>query len=170
MVAKLDKSSNSSSARALQLMKVFLLLLIVGLSFAGKQESTWPITTWVLYSGYSARFRLPEPATSAIQIRIYTASDDLYIIKPEEILSLPYDSLSHSIVEQAFVGSDPQVKNESRKYLVKTLAKFIPPDAEIKTVQAWELSYAVDALQIPPIDQENPAAEIMLDSFTVAEL
>jgi hypothetical protein len=143
---------------------------LLSFCFIGKQEATWPLVSWVLYSGYSPRFRTPEPSVSAIELRVYTTTGELHVVKPEQILSLPYDSLSHNIVEQAFYNTDIEIRDASRKYLIDAVARFINASSEIESIQAWQLSYQTEPYKVPPIQIQNPTEEVMIGSFSQEDL
>ncbi|MBE9062485.1 hypothetical protein [cf. Phormidesmis sp. LEGE 11477] len=160
---KSKQIKRSSAARHLLLIKVSLAFFLLGISVVARRETTWPIISWILYSGYTARFRPPEPTASALELRAYTVDGDLHIVKPEQLLSVPYDSLSYDIVEQAFTDDDIDVRDASRAYLTGAVSKQI--DAQIETIQAWTLSYPVEPLEVPPIQRQFPAAEVMIGSF-----
>lgn len=121
--------------------------------------------SWALYSEYSARFRPPEPSVSAVELRVYT-DRDLYVVKPEHILTFPRDSLSHKIVEQAFKNIDTDSRDVSRKYLLRAVSSFIDADSEIKSIQAWKKTYQIEPLTVPPIQLQAPSTEVMLGSFS----
>ncbi|MGF1459203.1 MAG: hypothetical protein ACFBSG_09270 [Leptolyngbyaceae cyanobacterium] len=165
MLSESTTQATSTPTRALLLTKFALAILILGICVVGKRESTWPITTWALYSGYSARFRIPEPTVSEIQLQVLTADGNAHLVKPELILSLPYDSLAHSVVEQAFLGEDPRVKTASQRYLAKEIGKIEAIQAEIDEIQAWKITYQTYPLQIPPIHKDNPQSRDMIGSF-----
>ena len=171
-ISKPRDTSNFRSSQALRLTKTSLIIFLLGISVVGKNESGWPIITWILYSGNSPRFFTPEPSVSAVELRVYTTAGDLHIIKPEQILTVPYDSLSHSIVEQAFDNADGdlRVRDESRRYLMSAVAKMIPENSEIETIEAWRLSYQVEPLSVPPIQVEDSSSEVKIDSFSKREL
>lgn len=165
-----EHTSSSNAFQALRLIKISLLILLLGICVVGKRKSTWPIVSWALYSGYSARFRLPEPSVSAIELRVYTTEGDLHIVKPQQLLTMPRDSLAHKIVERSFDDSDIRLRNSSRRYLVNAVSKLIRANSEIETIQAWKFSYQVEPLSVPPIQLQAPTSEIMLDSFLVEDL
>ncbi|GEM_PF-2333914 len=159
-------ASKSNPLQALRLIKIFLLILVLGICVVGKRKSTWPIVSWALYSGYSARFRPPEPSVSAIELRVYTTTGDLHLVKPEHVLTLPRDSLSHKIVEQAFDNANVRVRDASRRYLMRAVSNLVHTNSEIQTIQAWKLSYQVEPLEVPPIQLQAPTSEVMVDSFS----
>ena len=163
-------ASNPNALKALQLTKISLLIFLLGICLVGRQESTWPIVSWILYSGYSERYRSPKPFVSAVELRAYNATGKLHIVKPEQLLSIPYDSLSHSIVEQAFDDADADLRDASRRYLMRAVSNLIRANSEIKTIQAWKLTYAVEPLAVPPIQRQVPTAEVMLGSFSEENL
>lgn len=163
-------ASNSPAPIALHLTKISLLFFLLGLCIVGNRKSTWPIVSWSLYSGYSARFRPPEPSVSDTELRVYTTTGELYVVEPEQILTMPRDSLSHSIVEKAFDDTDVGVRDASRRYLMSAVSSLIAADSPIKTIQVWESSYQVEPLKVPPLQLQNPSAEVMLGSFSEADL
>lgn len=169
-VVRQKKTDHFNSLYILRLTKISLLIFLISFCFIGKQEATWPLVSWVLYSGYSDRFRTPKPSVSAIELRVYTESGEVHVVNPELILSLPYDSLSHNIVEQAFYNTDTQIRDASRKYLIKAVSKYINSSSEIKSIQAWQLSYKVKPLEVPPIQVQNPTDEVMIGSFSQEDL
>lgn len=162
--------TNYNGLRALQLTKISLLIIVLGICVVGKRESTWPIISWALYSGYSARFRPPEPSVSATELRVYTTAGKLHIVKPEHILTIPYDSLSHDIVDNAFDDTNVVHRNASRRYLMGAVSQFIGDNSQIKTIEAWNLSYQVKPLTVPPIEKESPITEVMLGSFSQEDI
>ena len=135
-ISKLGYASNSNALKALQLTKISLLIFLLGIAIVGRRESTWPIVTWILYGGYSARYRPPKPSVSAVELRAYAATGELHIVKPEQLLSVPYDSLSHSIVEQAFDDADADLRDASRRYLMRAVSNLVRANSEIETIQA----------------------------------
>ncbi len=164
-------STSHNALRALQLTKISLLIILLGVSIVGKRESTWPIISWALYSGYSARFSPPEPSVSVTELRVYTTAGNLDIVKPEHILTIPYDSLSHSIVENAFDDSNVNHRDASRRYLMGAVLRFMDEEnSQIKTIEAWNLSYQVKPLMVPPIQIQAPTSEVMLGSFSKEDL
>ena len=165
-ISKPEYLSNANPKRALQLTKIYLLLFLIGICVVGKTKSTWPMISWALYSGYSARFRPPEPSVSAVELRVYTETGELYVVKPEHILTFPRDSLSHKIVEQAFSNTDLNSQNASRKYLLRAVSSSIDANSEIKSIQAWKKTYQIEPLTVPPIQLKNPTTEVMLGSFS----
>ncbi|MGB3296574.1 MAG: hypothetical protein WBB01_26610 [Phormidesmis sp.] len=168
--SKREYASSSGALWALRLVKVFLLLLFIGICVVGKRKSTWPIVSWALYSEYSPRFRAPEPAVTVTELRVYTAAGDLRIVKPEHILTLPRDSLSHKIVEQAFNESDVGGRDESRRYLMKAVSNLLGKNSKAESIQAWHLSYPIKPLTVPPIQVGSPATEEMVGSFSAEDL
>jgi len=160
--------SNSQSEQALLLIKISLVICLLGVAVVARRESGWPIISWILYSGYSERYQPPKPSVSEIELRIYTDAGDVHIVKPEQILSIPYDSLSYSIVKQAFneKDKDVSVRDASRKYLMQAISEFISTDSKIQTIEAWELSYQVEPLEVPPIEKNHPTSEVMLNRFS----
>lgn len=162
-------SANSGAIQSLRLIKFVLLIFTIGICFVGKTKATWPIVGWTLYSGYSARFRPPEPAVSITELRVRTRSGELLVVKPEQILSLPRDSLSHKIVEQAFNNTDSEERIESRKYLLNAISSYINSESQIETVQAWQLTYQIDPLTVPPIQRQDPNTEVMLGDFAAQD-
>lgn len=166
VILKSKQANKSSSLQALQLTKISLIIFILGICVVGRRESTWPIVTWVLYSTYTDRFRPPKPSVSAVELRVYTATGELHIVKPEQLLTLPYDSLSHSIVEQAFNNTDIGVRDESRRYLINAVTNLVRANSEIETIQAWKISYQVEPLEVPPIQVQAPDSEVMLGKFS----
>lgn len=163
-------ASELRNSWVLQATKISLALFLVGTSLAGKQKATWPMVSWVLYSHYSARFRTPEPSVSVIRLGVRTEAGTLHIVRPEQILTLPRDSLAHSIVEGAFESSDADVRTASRKYLVQAMADFLDTDSAIATIQAWKVSYQVEPLEVPPIQTQTPTTEVSLGSFSNRDL
>lgn len=166
MTLESKRTGSSDSLLSLQLIKISLAFFLLGICVVGRRETTWPMITWILYSGGSPRFRPPEPSISIVELRAYTAAGDLHVVKPEQLLSIPYDSLSHDIVEQAFSDTDTPVRDESRRYLAGAVSRLIDADSEIQTIQAWNLSYQIDPLEVPPIQRQSPATEMMLGSFS----
>ena len=160
-----SRPADSRAIQSLRLVKIVLIIFTIGICFVGKTKATWPIVGWTLYSGYSARFRPPEPAVSATELRVRTTSGERLLVKPEQILSLPRDSLSHKIVEQAFNNTDSEQRIESRKYLLDAISNFINTESEIETVQAWQLTYQINPLTVPPIQRQAPDIEVMLGDF-----
>lgn len=169
VISKQKSHTSSNSLLALKLTKIFILIFSVGIFVVGRRETTWPIITWILYSGYSDRFRSPKPSVSAVELRVYTATGERYTVKPERILSLPYDSLSHSIVAKAFDDTDIEVRDASRNYLINAVSRFLDTDSEIQTIEAWEISYEVEPLKVPPLHKENPTQKIMLGNFSLQD-
>ena len=163
-------TSNSNALKALQLTKISLLIFLLGICLVGRRESTWPIVSWILYSGYSARYRPPNPSVSAVELRAYTVTGELHIVKPEQLLSIPYDSLSHSIVEQAFDDTDADLRDASRRYLMRAVSSLVRANSDIESIQAWKLTYAVEPLAVPPIQRQASTAEVMLGSFSEEDL
>lgn len=161
---------SSNALRALQLTKISLLILFLGICVVGKRKSTWPIVSWSLYSGYSARFRPPEPSVSAIELRVYTTAGELYVVKPEHVLTMPRDSLSHKLVEHAFNDVDVSLRDASRRYLRHAVSNLLPKGSEIETIQAWKNTYPIEPLSVPPIELQAPTAEVKLGSFSEADL
>lgn len=164
--SKPESASNSDNLWALRAIKISLLVFLLGICVVGKRKSTWPIVSWALYSEYSARFRQPEPSVSIIELRAYTETGELYVVKPEQILTLPRDSLAHKIVEQAFINTDTSLRDASRKYLLRAVSSLIDADSEIKSIQAWQKSYQIEPLTVPPIQLQSPDTEVMLGSFS----
>ena len=172
-MSKLTSKQDISSANALwalRLTKISLAIFLVGVCFVGKQKSTWPIVSWALYSGYSARFRPPPPTVFVTELKVYTESGELRVVKPESILTLPRDSLAHSIVEQAFSNTDTGVRDESRRYLMRAVSNLLGESSEIETIQAWQLSYSIEPSAVPPIQVQAPTSETLLGSFSKADL
>lgn len=155
---------------ALRIIKISLLIFLLGMCVVNKRKSTWPIVSWALYSEYSARFRSPQPTVTDWELKVFTAGGQEHIVKPEHILTVPRDSLSYDIVEQAFSGTDEVVKTESRQYLVRSLNHLLRPDTNIERVQAWETTYAISPLSVPPYQSTAPTKTVMLGSFSLAEL
>ena len=162
--------SNTNALRALRLTKISLVILLVGVCFVGKRKSTWPIVSWALYSGYSERFRPPPPDVSVTELRVYTESGDLQVVNPESILTLPRDSLALSIVEQAFDDTDVSVRDESRRYLMQAVSNLLGKSVNVETIQAWQLTYPIEPLIVPPIQVQSPTDETLLGSFSRADL
>ena len=169
-ISKQRYASNSEALNPLQLTKVSLLIFLVGICVVGKRKRTWPLVSWNLYSGYSERFHPPKPSVSAVELRVYTTTGALHIVKPEHLLTFPRDSLSHSIVAGAFDDTDVSVRDASRRYLMNAVSNLVRTKSEIKTIQAWELSYQVEPLAVPPIQSQAPTAEVMLGSFSEEDL
>ena len=165
-ISKPEYPGKTNPLRALRLIKIYLLIFLIGICVVGKRKSTWPMVSWALYSEYSARFRPPEPSVSAVELRVYTETGELYTVKPEQILTLPRDSLSHKIVERAFDDSDVSLRDASRKYLLRAVSSLIDANSEIKSIQAWSKSYQIEPLTVPPIQLQSPATEVMLGSFS----
>ena len=165
-ISKPEYPNKANALRALKLIKIYLLLFLIGICIVGKTKSTWPMISWALYSEYSARFRPPEPSVAAVELRVYTETGKMYVVKPEHILTLPRDSLSHKIVEQAFNNSDLVLRDASRKYLLRAVSSLIDANSEIKSIQAWSKSYQIEPLTVPPIKLQTPATEVMLGSFS----
>lgn len=170
LISRPEYASKSSALQALRLTKIFLLIFLLGVCIVGKRKTTWPIVSWALYSGYTARFRPPEPSVTMTELRVTTTTGNSLIVKPEDILTLPRDSLSHNIVEHAFDDTDISVRNESRRYLVRAVSNFLGKNSKIRTIQAWQLSYSVEPLAVPPIQMQTPATETMLGSFSAENL
>ncbi|EAZ92850.1 hypothetical protein [Crocosphaera chwakensis] len=162
--------TNHNAQWALRLTKISLLIIILGVCVVGRKESTWPITSWALYSRYTARFRKPKPSVSVTELRVYTTAGNLHIVKPERILTIPYDSLSHDIVENAFNNTDINHRDASRRYLMQAVSNFIGEDTKIKTIEAWNLSYQVKPLTVPPIEKQSPTNEVLLGSFSQEDI
>ena len=165
-ISKVEYPNKANALRALKLIKIYLVIFLIGICVVGKTKSTWPMISWALYSGYSARFRPPEPSVSAVELRVYTETGEMYVVKPEHILTFPRDSLSHKIVEQAFSSTDIDSQNASRKYLLRAVSRLIEPNSEIKSIQAWKKTYQIEPLTVPPIQLKNPTTEVMLGSFS----
>lgn len=159
-------AGNSNARQALRLTKIFLLIFLLGICVVGKGKSAWPIVSWALYSEYSARFRPPEPSVSAIELRVYTTTGELHVVKPEQLLSVPRDSLAHKIVKHAFDDADVSLRDASRRYLMRAVSNLVRANSEIKTIQAWNISYQVEPLAVPPIQLQAPTSQVMLDSFS----
>lgn len=142
-ISEREYVSSSNARWALRLTKISLLILLLGVCVVGKRKSTWPVVSWALYSGYTARFRPPEPAVSVTELRVYTPTGELQIVKPEQILTLPRDSLSHNIVAHAFDDTDAGVRDESRRYLMRAVSNLLFVSAIYKVAfgGAW-LSHA----------------------------
>ena len=170
VVVELESKNQSNSLLTLRLTQISLLIFLLGIGIVGRRESTWPIITWVLYSTYTDRFRPPKPLVSTVELKVYTATGELHIVKPENILSVPYDSLSYDIVEQAFNDNNINLRDESRRYLLRAVTKLIRPDSEIKTIEAWKISYQVEPLKVPPIQLEAPMEKIMFGSCSQEDL
>lgn len=174
-ISRLRHVNKSTALQTLRLTKITLLIFLLGICVVGKRKSTWPIVSWALYSEYSARFRPPKPLVSATELRVYTTTGKLHIVRPEHILTVPRDSLSHEIVEHAFDESDISLRDASRKYLMNAVSKLIHENlihenSEIKTIEAWEISYKVEPLAVPPIQLQYPISEVMLDRFAAEDL
>lgn len=91
-------------------------------------------------------------------------------MKPEHVLTLPRDSLSHKLVEHAFNDADLSLRDASRRYLMHAVSKLLPKGSEIETIQAWKNTYPIEPLSVPPIESQAPTAEVMLGSFSEADL
>lgn len=165
-----EHTGKSNSLKALRIIKISLLVVMLGICVVGKRKSTWPLVSWALYSEYSARFKPPEPSASAIELRVRTTTGDTHVIKPERVIYITRDSLAHDIVQQAFNDEDLSLRDASRRYLIGAISKSIPKNSKIETIQAWKLAYRVEPLEVPPIQVENPASEVMLDSFSTEDL
>lgn len=163
------EQASSSTSRVLLLTKLSLLFFIFGICVVGKRKSTWPIVSWALYSGYSDRYRPPKPSVSAVELRAYSTTGELYVVKPEHLLTVPRDSLSHKIVAQAFKDTNTSVRDASRRYLMQAVSNLVSA-SEVETIQAWQLSYQVEPLAVPPIQLQTPTAEVMLGSFSKEDL
>ncbi len=170
VILKSENNSNSNSLLTLRLTKISLIFFLLGISIVGRRESTWPITTWVLYSEYTDRFRPPKPSVSTIELKVFTTAGELYTVKPENILSIPYDSLSFYIVKHALDDNDISIRDDSRRYLLRAIAKLIPKDSEIETIEAWNVSYRVEPLKVPPLQLQAPTDKVMLGSFSQKDL
>lgn len=169
-MSKPECMGNLNASQALRLTKISLLIFILGFGIVGKRKSTWPIVSWALYSGYSDRYRPPKPSVSAVELRVYTATGELHVVKPEHLLTVPRDSLSHKIVEQAFDDTDVSVRDASRRYLMQAVSNLVRANSDIETIQAWQLTYPIEPLAVPPIQLQAPTAEVMLGSFSEEDL
>ena len=165
-ISKAEYPNNVNAIRALQLTKIYLLIFLVGICVVGKTKSTWPMISWALYSDYSARFRPPEPSVSAVELKVYTETGELYVVKPQHILTFPRDSLSHKIVAQAFNNTNINTRDASRKYLLRAVSNLIDANSQIKSIQARKKTYQIEPLTVPPIQLQTPTTEVMLGSFS----
>jgi len=150
---------------ALRLIKISLLIFLLGMCVVGKRKSTWPIMSWALYSEYSARFQPPEPTVTNLELRVITIDGQTHIVKPKDVLTMPRDSLSYRIIEQAFSGEDAAVRVASQDHLRRSLSILLHPHTEIERVQVWEKIYPVAPLSVPPVQIDSPKREVMLGSF-----
>lgn len=169
-IPKPGYTDKQTAWRALRLIKISILILSLGLTFVGKRKAGWPIVSWALYSEYSARFRPPEPVAIDTELRIYTTTGDMYVVKPEHVLTVPRDSLSHKIIEHSFNEDNVTLRNSSRQYLANALLSQLPQHSEIEAVELWEISYQVEPLSVPPFQAQSPASRVMLGSFSTKEL
>ena len=165
-ISKPEYPGKTNPLLALNLIKIYLLIFLIGICVVGKTKSTWPMVSWALYSEYSARFRPPEPSVSAVELRVYTETGEMYVVKPEQILTLPRDSLSHKIVEQAFSNTDVNSQDASRKYLLRAVSSLIDANSQIRSIQAWKKTYQIEPLTVPPIQLQKPTTEVILGSFS----
>ena len=158
--------NNYDYKKKLRIIKVVIFVLILGISVRGKKISTWPIMNWPVYTTFSRGF--PEPTASAVELRVYSKSGDLYILKPKDLMPIERTSISKNVFNYAFSHDDSRLEIKNRVYLAQTVTRILK-DVEVDSIQAWKLNWDVSPLDVPPLTKDKPTNEFFLGSFLIKD-
>ena len=157
---------NYDYKKKLIITKIVVFVLILGISVRGKKISTWPIMNWPVYTTFSRGF--PESTASAVELRVYSKSGDLYILKPKDIMPIERASISEKVLNYAFSHDNSRLENKNRVYLAQTITRIFKY-VELDSIQAWKLIWNVSPLDVPPLIKNKPTKEVFLGSFLIKD-
>ena len=153
-------------SKSLNSIKVMLLILILGLLLAGKGVTLWPIVNWPMYSNWRTPF--PESSREIVELRLLNGSGEFQRLLSSDIMPFDRKNVAEALIERAFSEEDTQSRKHNRIALLKLLksdSNFNNP----KTVQAWQLQWAVEPLKLPPLNQSSPEEESLVGTFEVKD-
>lgn len=133
----------------------FLLIVLGG--------GVWPFVWWEMYSSGD---RSPRPQLNRLELHVQDIDGQQHILRPMDLYTLDDDSSSqgagHRVVRRAAIGTEEQ-QAIYRPYLIRRLEFVL--DTQIQQVEAWQYVWNVDYGQHPPINIEQPAQTVLVDSF-----
>ncbi|MGD1948376.1 MAG: hypothetical protein ACFB14_01875 [Leptolyngbyaceae cyanobacterium] len=153
-------------SKRLNSIKVMLLMLILGLFLAGKGVTLWPLVNWPMYSNWRTPF--PESSRDIVELRLLSKSGESQRLLSSDIMPFDRKNVAETLIKRAFSEEDTQ----SRKHNRIALLKLLKSDGNLnnpKTVQAWQLRWAVEPLKLPPLEQNFPEEENLVGTFEVKD-
>ena len=155
--------------KKLWIMKVAVILIILSLCVVGRRRTAWPFVNMTMYSSKNIYINDPPQRVFAYRFRIIDHADQVYRLKPCDII--PFDRCSRvekSVISRAIEEKNPQLRERYRVYLSRLVSHALPKTTP-KTIQVFQMTWPVDPLHVPPFDIKNPSEDVLLASLTVQQ-
>lgn len=147
--------------RTLRAMQVLLLVTIVALAAAGRDEDYWPVVTWPVYS--LARPEVPGPTVTYPAVRVALADGETFTLRFEELVApsrwkVVEFAVRYSTEPDDALSWDAETRSAWRAYLA-TLVRRVFEGREVAEASIWQIEWAVDPWQVPPLERDRPLRE-----------
>jgi hypothetical protein len=160
-----DDRVRSAARRQLQLAKIALLVILVGLCAVGRSIVAWPIITWPMYDRRTTSF--PPPTASGIELRVTTPAGDVYKLARPDFFPMNRGRIAERVMQSAFNDANLPLLHADRTYLLNVVKRILRAD-ELNRIEGWRLEWAVNPLALPPLDRARPVREVRLGAFSTA--
>jgi hypothetical protein len=138
-------------------------ILVVGIFASGREQSSWPIMMWTIYS--QKHYAFPETTTSAVELRAITQSGRTIVLRPHELYPMPYcQHVARRLIARVFAHEDSPQQTADRRYLARLVASRLPGE-DVVAIEGWQRQWQVAPLAVPPVDREHPIGELRLGRF-----
>jgi hypothetical protein len=141
--------------RRLRVTVGLLAAIVVGIALAGRSYETWPVSAWPVYS--RVRAVVPGPTTAALEVRAVTAGGTTHRLRSDELVEFSRVGIARGAIAASVDDADV------RPYLAHLVERAV--DGELDRVEVWEVTWAVDAGAVPPLDRADPVRERRLAAF-----
>lgn len=160
-----DNRPHSTDQKQLQLIKIALLVILVGLCVVGRSIGAWPIITWPMYDRRTTSF--PQPRASGIELRVTTRAGGVHKLTRVDFFPMGRTRVAERAMKSAFDDSDPKLLHAYRTFLINVVQRVFPAE-ELDTIEGWRLEWTVDPLALPPLDRARPVREVRMGGFSAS--
>ena len=82
-----------------------ICIFVVGIFASGREQSSWPIIMWTIYS--QKHYPFPDTTTSAVELRAVTQRGQSIVLRPHELYPMPYcQHVAPRLIARAFAGKE----------------------------------------------------------------
>ena len=143
-----------------------ICIFVVGIFASGREQSSWPIIMWTIYS--QKHYAFPATTTSAVELRAVTQGGQSIVLRPHELYPMPYcQHVAPRLIARAFAGKEAQQEAADRRYIARLVASRLP-DEQVVSIEGWQREWQVTPLAVPPVDRAHPIREDRLGKFATA--
>jgi hypothetical protein len=143
------------AVRRLRVTVALVGVLVVGIALAGRSYATWPVTAWPVYSTITPAS--PDPTTSRLEVRAVTASGATERLREDDLVEY-----SRALIASRAIGGAVD-DAAARRYLAHLVGRAV--DDDVAVIEIWEVTWAVDAGEVPPLDRDAPIDERRVVAF-----